>query len=278
MKETIFYLEGRGGQYLYHFFIYNLTSLYFILNNIYDVRGMPGTSVLLNENTSKIVNKPSNELVFPIKIYMKDIKPFQIETFEIIKDKFELIKELPQNSDYEIVSLYGEICDNSLGDNRGVFIPFLRNLFFEKMDYKMIKKKYTYITRKNSESQHSGVLKRYINNENDFIILLKKYNIEFVQLEDLSAYEKIKLFMESELIISTHSGGLTCSIFSNVNCKLIEILNKGSVGVPNHHYIELSNYVGFNYYRYSNINEDNNGNFNLNLEDFEKYLCDILLK
>jgi hypothetical protein len=51
-----------------------------------------------------------------------------------------------------------------------------------------------------------------------------------------------------------------------------------SIGVPNHHYIELSNYVGFNYYRYSNINEDNNGNFNLNLEEFEKYLCDILLK
>jgi len=27
-KETIFYLEGRGGQYIFHFFIYNLGGLY----------------------------------------------------------------------------------------------------------------------------------------------------------------------------------------------------------------------------------------------------------
>jgi len=34
MKETIFYLEGRGGMYLYHFIVYNLGGLYYIINNI----------------------------------------------------------------------------------------------------------------------------------------------------------------------------------------------------------------------------------------------------
>lgn len=276
MKETIFFLEGRGGAFLYHFYIFNLTSLYFIQNNIYNVRGPQGSSLLLNENTNKIIDKPSNKLAFPIKIYMKSILPFHIETFEIIKDKFELIDQLPINTDYEIVSLYGDTCNGSLGDHRSVFIPFIRNLFFEKINFKMIKGKYVYITRKNSESQHEGILKRYILNETEFKNILKKYNIELIQLEELSVFEKIKLFMESELIISSHSGALTYLTFSNINSKVIEILNKGIVGWPDNHYIELCNHVGLNYNRYSNIEEDINGNFNLNLVDFEKYLLTII--
>jgi hypothetical protein len=104
MKETIFYLEGRGGRWIYHFFLYNLSGLYYILNENYNHRGRPNTSVLLDD-TSKIVDKPTcKELIFPIKIYMKDVIQFQKETFEIIKDKFELIEDLTQfNNNYEII-------------------------------------------------------------------------------------------------------------------------------------------------------------------------------
>jgi hypothetical protein len=66
MPETIFYLEGRAQQYLYHFIVYNLGGLYYILNNIYNVRGHPNTSCLL-EDGSKIVSTPSNPITFPIK-------------------------------------------------------------------------------------------------------------------------------------------------------------------------------------------------------------------
>ena len=37
-KETIFYLEGRGGIYLYHFIIYNLGGLYHIIKKEYNNR------------------------------------------------------------------------------------------------------------------------------------------------------------------------------------------------------------------------------------------------
>ena len=57
MKNTIFYLEGRGGMYIYHFFMYNLSSLYFIENKIYNLRGEINSSVLLNDK-SKIVENP----------------------------------------------------------------------------------------------------------------------------------------------------------------------------------------------------------------------------
>jgi len=128
MKETIFYLEGRGGMYLYHFFVYNLGGLFYILNENYNTRGQPNSSYLLESD--KIISKPSNKIEFPIKIHMKDILPFQREAFEIIKDKFELIEDLSKITDYEIVSIYGETCvRDGYGDNQQIIYPFVRNLF-----------------------------------------------------------------------------------------------------------------------------------------------------
>jgi hypothetical protein len=275
MKQTIFYLEGRGSMYLYHFFVYNLGGLLYIINKKYNIRH-PNSSVLL-EDKSKIVDKPTTEIKFPIKIYMKDVLPFQREAFEIIKDNFELVENLDTLSDYEIVSIYGETCQkNPYSDNPRVIFSFLRDLFIEKFNYELIKDKRIFITRKNSESQHNGVLKRYILNEIDLTNMLKKYNFEYIQLEDYATNEKIKLFMESDIIVSSMSGSLTFSLFANKNSKIIEILNKGTQGFPHDHYINICNVLGLNYNRYSNINEDKNGNFNINVLDFEKYLLGLL--
>ena len=274
MKQTVFYLEGRGGMYLYHFLVYNLGGLWHILNKNYNIR-VPNTSVLLDDK-SKIVNEPTREINFPIKIHMKDILPFQREAFEIIKDKFELVENLDTLSDYEIVSIYGATCITKIVDNPNVIFPFLRDLFHEKCNYQLIKGKRIFITRKNSESQHNGGLKRYILNEDELKNTLNKYNFEYIQLEDYNTNDKIKLFMESEVIVSTHSGSLTFSLFTNKNTKIIEILNKGTQGFCHDHYINICNVLGLNYNRYSNINEDTNGNFNINVIDFEKYFISLL--
>ena len=208
---------------------------------------------------------------------MKDIIPFQREAFEIIKDEFELVEDLSLiNNDYEIISVYGDTCNHSIGDNRKVTIPFLRELFVKRCQHDLIKGKRIYITRKNSESQHNGVVKRCMMNENEFTRMLEKYNIELIQLEDFSMSEKIKLFMESELIISPHSGCLTLLMFSNINCKIIEILNEGTTNFTHNHYIDTCDILGISYNKYSDIIEDSNGNFTLNIEEFEKYLLTII--
>ena len=274
MKQTIFYLEGRGGMYLYHFFVYNLGGLLYIINKKYNIR-IPNTSALL-EDKSKIVSAPTTEIQFPIKIHMKDVLPFQREAFEIIKEKFELVENLDTLSDYEIVSIYGEPSITNLVENPKIIFPFLRDLFSQKFNNEIIKGKRIFITRKNSESQHNGILKRYILNENDLKNMLNKYNFEFIQLEEYKTDEKIKLFMESDIIVSSHSGSLTFSLFANKNTKIIEILNKGTIGFSHNHYIDICNILGLNYNRYSNINEDRNGNFNINVIDFEKYLLGLL--
>lgn len=163
-KQTIFYLEGRGGCYLYHFFICNLAGLYHIVNKQYDLRN--NDSVLLNNFEHKIVKTPSTNVSFPIKIHMTNILPFQREAFNIIKDKFELIEDLTTlKYDYEIVSIYGAVNDSM----NNIYYGYLRNLFLENFTEIPFSKKRIFITRKNSESQHAGILKRSIMNENELI-------------------------------------------------------------------------------------------------------------
>jgi hypothetical protein len=275
MKDTIFYLEGRGGLYLYHFFIYNLGGLFYILNKQYCIRGQTNSSIVFNDK-SKLVPYPSTEIVFPIKIHMKDIIPFQREAFEILKDKFILIEDLSVYKDYEIISIYGEVQVNSgTCDNRINIFPFLRNLFFENVNFDIIKGKRIYISRKYSYKQHNGILKRACMNEDTLILMLQKYNFEYIQLENYNMYEKIKLFMESEIIISPHSSALTLTLFSNKNTNIIELLNRGQ-GVNHSQMIEISQILGLKFNRYTNIYEDSNGNFTINVNEFEKYLINLL--
>lgn len=277
MKETVFYLEGRGGMYLYHFFIYNLGGLYYILNKNYNNRGSFDTSVLLDDK-SKIVAMPSTTIKFPIKIYMKEVLPFQREAFAIIKHYFELVEDLSKIEDYEIISIYGEKCYISpYGDNIEIIFPFIRILFLEKFHkYEMIKGKKIFITRKGSQRQHGGILLRSILNEKTLMVMLQKYNFEYIQLEEYTTDEKIKLFMQSEVIVSPSSSALTLLLFANKNSKIIEINNTGTEGVPHFHYSEISRILGLNYNRYTNIIQDGYGNFNINTEDFEQYLLTLL--
>jgi capsular polysaccharide biosynthesis protein len=274
-KETIFYLEGRGGMYLFHFFVYNLGGLYYILNKQYNVRGQENTSVLL-ENEKNIVDFPTNSVKFPIKIHMKDILQFQRETFEIIKDKFILIEDLSQIENYEIISIYGEPVITQICENPTIIYPFLRNLFLDYLHYTPIKNKRIFITRKGSHIYNNNTLKRFILNEYEIKEQLQKYNFEYIQLEEYTMPEKIKLFMESEVIVSSHSGSFTLSLFAHKETKIIEILNNGTQGFSHNHYIDICSTLGLNYNRYSNISEDANGNFHLDFTAFEEYLKNIL--
>jgi len=286
MYKTIFYLEGRGGKHIYHFLIYNLGGLYYIDNKNYNLRGLSNTSLLLNDHIENkyLTTNRKYSITYPIYIYMKDIEQFHRDAFDIIKDKFILIDNLPNegnNEEFEIVSIYGESCikDGYL-DNHSVLF-YLRDLFITRIIKKYdihTNKKRIFITRKNSEIYHTGTLKRYIINEDDIKSKLIKYGFEYIQLEDYNFEQKIKLFMESEIILSSHSGALTFAMFCNTNTKIIEILNKGTYGFINNHYKYICNILNINYFRYSNIYEDYMGNFNLDFEIFEPFLTDVINK
>ena len=275
MKETIFYLEGRCYTIMYHFVVLNLGGLYYILNNIFNNTNNDGG---LLDDKSKIVKFPTTTIKFPIKIHMTNILPFHREAFEIIKDQFELIEDLNTVSNYEIVSIYGEtVIKNPYSDNATNIFPFLRQLFLNKLNYKVIPGKRIFITRKNSHLlPHHGMLRRYILNEDVVVPFLQNRNFEYIQLEEYSMHDKIKLFMESEVIISSNSAALTFCLFANKKTNIIEIMNKGTKGFHHQHYITICNTLGLNYNRFSDIIEDDNGNFNLDLNNFEPFLNNFI--
>lgn len=274
MKQTIFYLEGRGNTWIYHFFVYMLGGLYYITNKQYNIR-LPDS--LQMEDTSKHVPEPTTQIQYPIKIHMRDILPYHREAFEIIKDKFELVEDLSIYEDYEIVSIYGEtVIQNSECDHPHEIFGFLRNLFLEHMPpFKKIPGKRVFITRKHSEKYHYGVLKRYILNEQEIMEKLAPYGFEYIQLEDLNTFDKIRLFMEAEVILSSHSSALTFTMFCDKTTKIIEIMNNGMVGVPHEHINSICHTLNLDFYRYSNIAEDYYGNFNLDFNPFEEFLQSI---
>ena len=185
--QTIFYLEGRSNQFLYHFFIYVMGGLHDIENKIYNKRGEKNSSVpIVND---KIVNTPTTICNAPYKIYIGNtILSYQREAFNIIQDKFLLINSLPQDN-YELISMYGCINTNS---GRTSAIHYMRQLFIDKFSYPIQNKKYTYITRKGPVDNHNGVMKRQVINELELLTMLNKYNFNILALETLTDENKIK--------------------------------------------------------------------------------------
>jgi capsular polysaccharide biosynthesis protein len=248
-----------------------LGGLYFIENEIYNLRGEPNTSGLLNDR--RIVNAPSQKPTFPIKVNAKNLQPYHREAFEIIKDKFELVDPIPQETT-EIISIYGEpVITNGLSDNPHLIFPYIRNLFLDATSFHdiMIPGKRIFITRKFSGNQHGGVLKRCIKNEEEFSEkFLKKHGFEYVVLENYPTLEKIRLFAESEIVLSTSGSQLTFSLFSNKKAKIIEIVKHGEL-ITHGHNENITKTLGIPYSRYSDVSEDPNGNFTLDIDAFEKF-------
>jgi hypothetical protein len=245
--SPVFFLEDRlGAKVLYHFIVLNLGGLYYIEDYI-----------------------KNNNLSYPVDIYIdtngilnKVIK----DAFYILRDKFILLNNLPK--DRTIINIYGESCSkNDMCDNPNIIFPYLRDLFISRIKNANtnLPKKF-FIARNQSLKNHATVHNitiRSVLNEDHFINKLKSYNIDYIYLERLDFIDKILLFMNAELIISTNSSALTCLLWCNTNIKVIEIINKpihNSLGL---HYKLLCNTLGLNYYRYSNINDDYNGNFTI---------------
>ena len=269
MKETIFHLQYRGApKFIGHFIIFNLVGLYYIDNKIYNKIG-EDFQITFKDKT-KIVKKPSNDISYPIKIHMDNVVQYMTEAFDIIKDKFILIKELPE--DYEIINIYGGDRYKNNFDFKDT-LTYIRELFLNRITKTpSISYKKIFITRKDSFSSHN-IFKRCIKNEEELKKMLNKYDFTYIVLENYSFNDKIQLFNYTDIIISSHSAALTFIIFCKINVKIVEILNKGTDRFLHDHYKDISKNLKLNgYNRYSSITEDKMGNFNIDIKKFEEYL------
>ena len=87
---------------------------------------------------------------------------------------------------------------------------------------------------------------RYIENENEIELILRKYGFETIDADELSLEEQASLFSNTRYLVGIHGGGLTNIVFRKDNpLDLIEIFPPRKK--PPHHYAFLCAKYGFNY-------------------------------
>ena len=208
---------------------------------------------------------------YPIKLFinrrdgpMTKANMFE-QIFDIINDKYILLKELPKDEEYTIIPMYGESCEkNGVSDNAHLVFPFLRELFFSRinLEYRNTPRRF-FIGRKRSfklDNAGHTVVQRCIMNEERFSEKLKELNIETIYLEDYIFEDKIRLFNAADLIISTNSSSLSCAIWCN-KATVIEIINNRPNTVLGTHYKILCNVLNIKYVNYTDIVCDEYDNF-----------------
>ena len=243
--DPVFFLEDRGGStILYHFIVLNMGGLYYIEEYI-----------------------RNNNMQYPVDIYINSngiLNKVIKDAFYILRDKFTLLDTLPDNRN--IINIYGESCSiNAMCDNPTIIFPYLRELFLSRITSVSTNlPKRFFIGRKQSQlnnaTSHNLTIRSVIN-EDAFINKLKDYNVDTIYLEKLDFIDKLLLFINAELIISTNSSALTCLLWCNTKVKIIEIINKPIYNALGLHFKLICNTLGLDYYRFSEINDDSEGNF-----------------
>ncbi|NEN23420.1 glycosyltransferase family 61 protein [Cryomorpha ignava] len=87
---------------------------------------------------------------------------------------------------------------------------------------------------------------RRINNENDCITILEKFNFETIYLENLTFADQMKLMAAADVIIGVHGAGLTNMIAAPEHCSVVEI--RGECDDKNNCFYSLANALNLSYY------------------------------
>lgn len=164
------------------------------------------------------------------------------------------------------LNLFSQIISpNHLGST-GNFNPEYMNIVRNSLKSDTSKNRKFWILR----HQHQ---KRYLNCNDDFKKLLKKYKIETIYTDNLEYSDEIKLFSQASFIGGLHGAGLVNMIFMDKNSNVFEIKTK-EVEKSNAFY-SLADALGHNYYYLkTNLNETRSG-ISLDLDLLEIELSTI---
>jgi len=272
-RRVIFHIENRGSDYLFHWYTYMLAGLRYLNTNI-SQRG-PGGGGSIEQNKEFFVE----QVCKPFNICFSNIKNFldyQHESLSLISEDYNVIPYNEITPDDVIINNYGEFILNSEYHIAKEGYLFLRNLFFKKYinDKKYLNKKY-YISRNRSHmlDGNSGIKRRQVVNDEDVINVLKSYNFEIINLEDYNTIEKIKIFNQSNIIISPNSAALTFSIFSSYNTNIIE-LNVKNPHQIDRQYMDQCSALSIPYYKCFTEKVDNMDNMFVNINELIHLLKD----
>ena len=299
-RRVIFHLEHRAGVFMGHWFQFMISGLRHI-NNTIIIGSDSSINNRINQNLefyNKDNVKPPYYIYIDMKNFPNGFDDFHLQTLELIKDKFILIRKEDITREDIIVNNYGE--EVLFGHNMSIYgisnIPIICRSFSDissdgwyylkdllkininDEDFEKYNKNY-YLCRSKSHLLNGNKIfqtgrRRQILNESELIDKLKIYNIESIFLEDYPVIEKIKLFSCAKIIISPNSSGMVFSMFlSDRKSSLVEI-NTISSQTSGGGRIWESLCESFNipYYLYFTKQIDSAENMVMNISDFIDFL------
>lgn len=276
--KPIFHIENRGHCFIFHWFTYMVAGFRH-LGSTNSLKGKGGEGPF--DQNSENIDFNNLDLSFPLKLYIPTLPnpliSYQAQTFDILKDKFQLVSKSDFSINDIVINNYGEYILDSDYYVCPEAYEYLRELFLSRVKLKNnFKGKKYYLARSKSHllegnASESFIKRRHIFNESEVVDFLGKFGVETIFLEDFSVEEKIQIFQEVDLIISPHSGALTFTVFCQPTTKIVEI-NTTFPSQVSRHYHDQCRYLNLPYFKYVCNQYDSDDNMRIHVEDFANFL------
>jgi capsular polysaccharide biosynthesis protein len=231
MQKVVYVLEDRGNDFIFHWFLFMISSL-----------------------------KEFKDCPKPIYFHTFSHVNFQKETFELLKPDFYFLEDL---TDCKTINLHGSklLVESPTDLLEKDCYTFLRNVILkDSLKNNNNPQKYLYISRNYSHNcdcnlNRGGVRMRQLINENSIFPILKEFGFEYIILEEFSLKEKIKLFQDAKYIVTPNGGALTMCLFANEKSKIIEIHD--DLSKDENQYYNICKNLDIAIERYTNVSSFN---------------------
>lgn len=215
----------------------------------------------------------------------EDWTAYQLETFEILKDKLEVLPYTPNH-------IYIEH-HHPIHSQNGIEIShidpsvwiFVKNLFLssigdtkiEGYDRIYIRRNLSHLSQGNEkDTACKNIRRRQIINEDQLVERLKDLDFKIINLEDYHTRDKIRIFNNASVILGPNGGGMCFTFMAQPRTKYIEILPANP-----HQYIDMYRDMcrefNLEFHRFSDVKkEDNLDNMSVNIDSLISYVKSII--
>jgi capsular polysaccharide biosynthesis protein len=226
--NPVYILENRGIQWIGHWILYIVAGL----KDIYAKKGV------------QKIHIPSPQIPLRSIQYVN-------ETLDLLSHKLIHIDDI---SNCRQIHHHGTplLASDKIGNE---YHAFLRDLFLElsPIPEGFVPTRRLYISR------NKGEQRRQIVNESEVYNMLTTLGFEYIQLENYTVLEKIKLFQEASVIVTPNGAGLVMAHGIGPHTRIIEIHD--SLTSREDHHLNMANALQMQFHRYTNVRSvDRNGN------------------
>ncbi len=213
-------------------------------------------------------------------IQIRDIEnnllDFQSEIIDLFPENLKFIKSNDArllDEGFELIENHGEVYSEKI-DSECYF--FLKKILTSKINLDGEFKKKKFILSRNKSPYlrcNGGAKNRLIVNESEIESKLRDHNFEIINLEDFTVSQKIKIFQESQIIVSPNSGGLVFSLFSSQDTNIIELNVQNPTQIwHTNHYSNMCNDLDLKYFKYTTKKVDCNDNMYVDCDDLIDFI------